>query len=143
MRHDNIAKILHRKVCEKWWFNKTEKWYINKPEKVLECDDCKILWDLPIETDKTIKHNRPDVTVVDKKSKKCLLIVQRRENKEKWTNYSVLMYEIAKTWIMRNVEVIPIVTGALRTVTKHLEKWIDKVWRLTHYRSLVYLEQLE
>ena len=67
-----------------------------------------------------------------------------REKKEKWTNYSVLKYEIAKTCKMRKVEVIPIVIGALRTVTKYFEKWIEKLWRLMHCRSLVvYLEQLE
>ena len=53
-----------------------------KPEKVLESDDCKIMWDFPIETDKTIKHNQPDITVVDKKSKKCLLIVQKGKTKK-------------------------------------------------------------
>ena len=55
--HDNTAKILHWKLCEKWGFNKAEKWYMHMPEKVLESDNCKILWNLPIETDKTIKHN--------------------------------------------------------------------------------------
>ena len=50
-----------------------------------------------------------------------------RENKEKCTNYSVLKYEIAKTCKMRKVEVIPVVIRALRTVTKHFEKWIEKL----------------
>ena len=48
MRHDNVAKMLHLKLCEKWGFNKTEKWYKHKPEKVLESEDCKILWVFPI-----------------------------------------------------------------------------------------------
>ena len=30
-------------------------------------------------------------------------------------------------WKMRKVEVIPIVIGALGTVTKHFEKWIEKL----------------
>ena len=74
VRHDNVAKITHWKLCEKWGFNKADKWYIHKPEKVLESEECKILWDFPIQTDKTLGHNRPDITVIDKKSKKCLLI---------------------------------------------------------------------
>ena len=53
MRHDSVAKMLHWKLCEKWGFNKAEKWYIHKPEKVLESEDCKILWDFPIQTDNT------------------------------------------------------------------------------------------
>ena len=58
----------------KMGFNKAEEWYIQKPEKVLESEKCKILWDFPIQTDKTLEHNGPDITVIDKKSKKCLLI---------------------------------------------------------------------
>ena len=123
----------HWKLCEKWGFNKAEKWYILKPEKVLESEDCKILWDFPIQTDKTLKHNRPDITVIDKKSKNCLLIdpacpfdtrIERKE--EKCTAHSELKHEIAKIWKMRKVEVIPVVTGALGTATKHSKKWIAK-----------------
>ena len=43
VRHDNVAKMLHWKLCEKWGFNKVEEWYIHKPEKVLESEDCKIM----------------------------------------------------------------------------------------------------
>ena len=42
VRHDNVAKMLHWKLCEKWGLNKGEKWYIHKPEKVLESENCKI-----------------------------------------------------------------------------------------------------
>ena len=112
-----------------------EKWYIQKPEKVLESKNCKILWDFPIKTDKTLEHNRPDITVIDKKSKKSILIdpacpfdtrIEKKEE-EKCTNYSELKHEIAKIWKMRKVEVIPVVIGALGTVTKHFEKWIEKL----------------
>ena len=48
VRHINVAKMLHWKLYGKWGFNKAEKWYIHKPENVLESENCKILWDLPI-----------------------------------------------------------------------------------------------
>ena len=85
------------------------------------------MWDFPIQADKTLEHNRPDITAVDKKSKKYLLIdpacpfdthIEKKEE-EKCTNYSELKYEIAKILKMRKVEVIPVVTEALGTVTKH------------------------
>ena len=90
--------------CEKWGFNKAEKWYIHKPEKVLESENCKILWDFPIQTGKTLEHNRPDITVIDKKNKKCIPIdptcpfetLIEKKGEEKCTNYSELKYEIAK-----------------------------------------------
>ena len=86
-------------------------------------------------TDKILEHNQPDITVIDKKSKKCILIdpacpidprIEKKEE-EKCTNNSELKYEIAKIWKMRKVEVIPAVIGELGTVTKHFEKWIEKL----------------
>ena len=137
VRYDNVVKMLHWKLCEKWGFNKAEKWYIHKPEKVLESKNCMILWDFPIQTDKTLEHNRPNITIIDKKSKKCPLIDpscpfdtrMEKKDDEKCTNYSGLKYEIAKIWKMRKaevIEVIPVVIGTLQTVTKHFEKWIEK-----------------
>ncbi|XP_069979445.1 uncharacterized protein [Penaeus vannamei] len=105
-----------------------------EPEKVLESDECKILWDFPIQTDKTLEHNRPDITVIEKNSKKCLLIdpacpfdtrIERKE--EKCNNYCDLKYEIARMWRMKEVEVIPVVVGALGSVTKDFEKWVQKL----------------
>ena len=93
------------------------------------------MWDFPIQTDKTLEHDQPDITVIDKKNKKCILIdlacpfdtrIEKKEE-EKYTNYSELKYEIAKTWKMRKVEVVPVVIWALGTVTKHFEKWIEKL----------------
>ena len=48
VRQGNIAKMLHCKLCEKLGFNEAKKWYIHKPEKVLESENCNILWDFPI-----------------------------------------------------------------------------------------------
>ena len=115
-------------------FNKAEKWYIHKPEKVLKYEFCKILWDFLIQTDETLEHNGTDITVIDKKSKKCLLIDHaclfdtrtEKKKEEKCTNYSEVKYEIAKNWKMRKVEVIPVVIGALGTVSKHFEEWVEK-----------------
>ena len=36
-------------------------------------------------------------------------------------------YEAAKNWEMSKIEVIPVVIGALGTVTKHFQKWIEKL----------------
>ena len=135
MRHDNIAKVIHRKLYEKWGFEKSDQLYTHKSEKVLESEECKILWDFPIQTDKTLEHNRPDITVIEKKTKKCLLIDPaypfntriQKEEEEKYNSYSDLKYEIARMWRMKDDEVIPVVIGALGTMTKQFEKWIQKL----------------
>ena len=114
---------------------KQKKQYINKPEKVLESENCEILWVFPIQTDNTLEHNRPDATVIEKKNKKCIPIdpacpldtrIEKNEE-EKCTNYSKLNYETAKIWKMRKAEVTPVVIGTLGTVTKHSMKWIEKL----------------
>ena len=115
MRHDKVSKMLHWNSCEKWDFNKAENWYVRKLEKVLESQNCKILWDILIQIDKFLQLNRPDITVADKKNKEYILICPACP----FDAHSDLKYEIAKIRKMRKVEVIPIVTGGLRTVTKH------------------------
>ena len=74
VRHDNVAKVINWKLCKKWGFEKSDQWYTHRSEKVLESEECKILWDFPKQTAKTLEHNRPDITVIEKKTNKCLLI---------------------------------------------------------------------
>ena len=41
---------------------------------VIETDNAKILWDFSIRTDIHIQANKPDIAVVDKDKKSCLII---------------------------------------------------------------------
>jgi len=131
-RHDQVARVIHWKLCEKWGFEKGETWYKHTPEKVLENEECKLLWDFSIQTDKKLEHNKPDITVVDKKSQTTLLIDPacpfdfRIDSKEqqKLDYYNPLKFEIAKLWKQKKVIVIPIVIGALGTVSKKFESWV-------------------
>ena len=69
-----------------------------------------------------------DITFIDRKCKKCSVIDPaypfdtciKMKEEEKCTSYSELKYEIARTWKMRKVDVIPVVKGALGTATKQL-----------------------
>ena len=110
-------------------------WYTHNSEKVLELDVCKILWDFSIQTDKKVNHNKPDITVIDKVNKTCLIIdpscpfdsriVVKEE--EKLSNYDELKYELARIWSMKMVTIVPIVIGALGTVTERIDSWIDQI----------------
>ena len=40
----------------------------------MENEKAKILWNFTIQTDKRLSHNRPDIVVVDKMSKRCHII---------------------------------------------------------------------
>ena len=41
---------------------------------MIENEQTKILWDFSIQTDHPIEANRPDIVVLEKNSRKCLLI---------------------------------------------------------------------
>ena len=81
-----------------------------------------------IQTDSLIEHRRPDIVVVEKIGGKCFIIdiavpgdhnVQQKEM-EKKTKYEDLRIEIARLW-NKEVSVIPIVAGALGTLTANLK----------------------
>ena len=82
-----------------------------------------------------IEHRKPDIVVVIKKERKCMIIdiaipgdvrVVNKEE-EKVLKYQELKHEIARMWAMTKVDIIPVVVEALGAVTKKLEKWIDKL----------------
>ena len=45
-RHDNIARIVHLELCQKFGLVGKVKRYNHKPANVVENDRVKILWDL-------------------------------------------------------------------------------------------------
>ena len=40
----------------------------------MENDKCKILWDIAIQKDKEIEHQKPDIVVIDKQKRECKII---------------------------------------------------------------------
>ena len=82
-----------------------------------------------------IKVRRPDILAVDKVKKETMIIdlaipgdtrVCDKERK-KIEEYSLLKDEIARLWQMKKVVVIPIVVGALGTITTKFEKYIESL----------------
>ena len=70
-RHDNIARIVHVELCEKFGLVGEVTWYNHKPASVVENDRVKILWDFNIQTDHVIQQKRPNIVVLYKKERKC------------------------------------------------------------------------
>ena len=94
-----------------------------------------ILWDMPIQTDKEIKANRPDIVLQDKKERTSLLIdiskfpTERNtslKTMEKLTKYKDLEIEIEKMWGMKTTTV-SVVIGAFGLVKKGIENFIGKI----------------
>ena len=127
-RHDNLGRKFHWEICRKYNLEHANKSYEHQPQGVLE-NSHKLLWDFNIQCDHKIEHSRPDLIIVDKeRNTACIIdIAVPGDNRvgtnelEKILKYQDLKMEISRMWPINQVEVIPIVVGALGTVSKRLE----------------------
>jgi ribosomal protein L37E len=73
-RHNEVAKVIHQKLAEAAELTEDKcPHYRYKPANVLENDNFKLYWNRSIITDKTIPFNRPDITLMNKKTKNTFL----------------------------------------------------------------------
>mgnify|MGYP005678045445 CR=1 FL=1 len=103
----------------------TDSWLKHVPVDVVKHQSKVIMWDKAILTDKKVNCNRPDITIHDTKEKECLFVdisvpvcanVIKKEA-EKITKYRDLEIEVQKCWNLRKIRTVPIVIGALGTVS--------------------------
>ena len=134
-RHDTVAKKIHWDLCRKNGLEHAERWYEHVPEGAIENEEVKVLWDINDQCDNVIEVRRPDIIVIYKKERMGIIIdiavpadagVMEKE-KEKVEKYQDLRREIARLWKLKRVEVVPVVIGALGSVTKEFNKWIGKI----------------
>ena len=91
---------------------------------------------MPIQTDREIKANRPDIVIKDKREKSCLLndvSIPTEKNTsvkvtEKLSKYKDLEIEIERMRGMK-ATTIPVVIGALGLIKKGLEKYTKQIPR--------------
>ena len=95
-----------------------------------------IIWDMPVNTDRIITANRPDINVKDSMNSTCKLIditvtsdrnIALKEI-EKKSKYKDLELEIQRMWHMKTV-LIPVVVGVFGTVKKEMVENIKKAIR--------------
>jgi len=73
-RHDKVAQVLHWQLCKDNKIEYNEKWYKHQPKTVVENENAKILWDMRIQTDKVLAHNKPDIVIINKGKRLCTII---------------------------------------------------------------------
>jgi hypothetical protein len=74
-RHDTFAKIIHMNLAVKFSLLKnTQPHYSYTPESCLENDNYKLYFDRRVLTDIHIKHNRPDIIILNKQQKQAYLL---------------------------------------------------------------------
>ena len=119
-RHDTVAKLVQWKLCKKHNLERKEKWYEHFPEEIVEDDDVKLIWDINIQCD-VMEARRPDLILVDKKVKLCVTIdvpipgdcrISEKEI-EKIEKYQNLKRELKRLWLLKKVEVVSVVGGAM------------------------------
>ena len=122
-------------MCQKFQFDHTNKWYMDNSAPVLENDSHKLLWDFNIQTDHLISASRLDLIMINNKKKKKMIckivnfavLADHRINlkeSEKKDKYPDLARVLKKLWNMK-VTIVPIVIGALGTITKGLLKGLE------------------
>ena len=112
----------------------SEKWQ-HAPERAVENEEIKVLCDINIQCDNLIEARRSDLIVIEKKEQKGIIIdiaipadlrVEEKE-KEKVEKYQDLKKEIRRLWKLRNLEIVPVVIGALGSVSAEFNRWMGKL----------------
>ena len=112
-RCNNAAAYLHWSICKDHDIEITDKWYQHAPETVIHNKDnnIPIMWDMPVNTDRTITANRPDIIVKDSVNSTCKLFdmtvpsdrnIALKEI-EKKSKYKDLELEIQRMWHMKTI----------------------------------------
>ena len=122
-------------ICKKYGLQHSKKWNEHAPEGAVENKEIEVLWDINIQCDNLIEARRPDLIVIDKKEEKGIIIdiavsadvrVEKKE-KEKVEKYQDLKREIRRLWKLRYVEIVPVVIGALGSVSAEFDRWMGKL----------------
>ena len=132
-RHDNVARAVHWKLCEKYGLERSVKWYEHTLRSVVDDERIKILWDVGIQCDHVIEARRPDIEIINKEDKNCFIVdiaipgdlrlsKKEGENVEK---YQDLRGEIMRMWNLKSVT--PIIVGVLGVVTRKLGDLVGKL----------------
>ena len=103
------------------------------PERVVEDDDVKLIWDINIQCDNVMEARSPDLILVDKKAKSCVIIDVavpgdcRIRDKEigKIEKYQNFKRELKRLSSLKKVEVVPVVVVTLGSISKGFSGWMD------------------
>ena len=133
-RHDQVAAKIYWQLVRNSNMDVPYECWLLQPEPVIESDEVKILWNFDIETDQEIEARSPDIVIINKKEKTCKIIdiavpadhnVTKKEL-EKITKYENLRREVERLWKVR-AEIVPVVVGALGTMSRQLRRWLNKL----------------
>ena len=128
-RHGNVAKKVHWDICKKNKLEHIEKWYKHASEGAVVNEKIKVLWDINIQCDNLIEARQPDLIVIGKKEQKEIIIdtavpadIRVEEKEKKVEKYQDFKKEIRRLWKLRNLETVPVVIGALGSISEEFDR---------------------
>ena len=112
-----------------------QPYYKYEANPVVENEDFKIYYDRTIHSQHQQSHNRPDITILDKKSKICTLVdvavpISNNIQKsylEKRRKYAELAVEIKRQWNLSRVDILPVIISAEGLVHKDIRRNLLKL----------------
>ena len=134
VRHNKVAQYVHWKICNHYGLKTTSMWYEHETPPAVENENVTVLWDFSIQTDRSIRANKPDIVVRDKKEKVCLLLdisVPSDTNTslktyEKLSKYKDLEIELGRAWKLKT-QTVPIIIGALGSINKNVKQYLNEI----------------
>ncbi|KAL1448104.1 hypothetical protein WDU94_000023 [Cyamophila willieti] len=145
-RHNLVANIIHQELVKKLLSSKktTIPHYQYKPAPVEENQDIKICWNLPVQTEINVIHNRPDILVVNKKEKTASIVdvtIPLDENlskayTEKIVKYEDLRRQIKAIYNLNQVSIFPIVITSNGLIHKNTTSNIEKL-KIQNARNII------
>jgi hypothetical protein len=153
-RHNQLAKLIHQQLAMKYGIlgRDTPPYYKYDPAPVLETPSTVVYWDRPLNTDRTVDHNRPDIVVINKHEKTAFIIDIavpltnniRSTEVEKIRKYEDLAIQIKDIWKLQSVKTYPFVISAEGVLSKNFIKNLEKlelpVWIHKTAQKLILLQ---
>jgi hypothetical protein len=130
-RHYIFAKIIHMYLAVKFNLLKnTQPHYSYTPESCLENDNYKLDFDRTVLTDIYIKHNRPDIIILNKQQKQAYLLDIAVPNSHtitqtyntKINKYFELSVAMRNLWCLEKISILPLIISATGIVPQSLFK---------------------
>ena len=135
-RHDKMGLRVYWEVCGKRGLQRSSNWYEETPDPIRKSADGRyeVWWDQKVSTPTAFEANRPDLVVIDHVDRKWYLVdfavpFDRNillKEEEKVSKYKDLAAEVCRMNSVK-VDVVPIVVGALGTVSKNLVGWLKRI----------------
>ena len=127
--HFKIRKEIEVQLDKKHWYEHVSNSVVtNQGGKVT------ILWNQQVQTDRTIRNNKPDIIIRDNEKRTCILIdvtisgdrnMIKKEAKKILKNKD-LTIEIQCMWNVKT-RVIPVIIGATGTISKSFRKYMSDI----------------